>query len=136
MFRIYISLFIFLFFSLRIVHAQSEYQKYCTSPQEESTQLVCALSKNLGVPPLKVVMAMTFAAIDMTGTYCNFSFTKTFIDARMKLYSDNETMKVVTHLVTAYKNKPPPGFTGDKLVFCHMQYETFGPRSDSPFFRR
>ena len=123
-------------FSPLVVNAQSEFQKYCHSPTDQSTKFICNLSQDLGIPPLKVTAAMVFASVEMTGAYCNFSFTRKFIETRINLYNDNEIARAATYLITMYNNKPPPGFTGNKSVYCHTQYETFGPRSTEDFYRK
>ena len=115
--------------------AQSDYNKYCNSPKDQSTQMICSLSRQLGVSPLKVGAGLVFASIEMSGVYCNFGFSRKFLDSRIKLESDLDVTKVVKYLITAYSGKPPPGYTGDDRVFCKMQYETFGPYSKEQFFR-
>jgi len=117
------------------VFASEDYKKFCTNTKDTTTALVCKVSKNLGVSPMKVGGAMVIASIQMTGTYCNFSFTNSFLESRMRLESDQEVASVVRHLITMYKDKPPPGFNGDKKVFCKMQYETLNAQSNSKIFK-
>jgi hypothetical protein len=129
----------FLLFTLALLSfgtfGQSDYSRYCTSPKDLNTQMVCALSKQLDTSPVKVGMAMVFASIEIGGTYCDFGFSRKFLDTRIKVLSDLEVDKVVKFLVSSYSGKPPPGYTGDDKHFCKMQYETFGPRSQEKFYR-
>jgi len=134
MYKKIVLFFLPLFFSSSAI-ASEEYKKFCTNPKDATTILVCAVSKNLGVSPMKVGGAMVIASIQMTGTYCNFSFTNKFLETRMRLESDQETASVVRHFITMYKDKPPPGFNGDKKVFCKMQYETLNSQSSSKIFK-
>ena len=101
---------------------------------DQSTELVCAVSNKLNVNPIKVGFAMVFASVEMTGTYCNFSFSQKFLESRIKVETDQEVAKVVAFLISSYEGKPPPGFNGDRKVFCNLQWQTFGPRSKEKFF--
>jgi len=116
--------------------AQSDYSKYCLGQDHsQSTQLVCALSRKLEIPPTKIGLAMVFASIQMTGTYCKLNFTRAFLDARIKAETDPEIAKASRFLIELYKEKPPPGYNGDDKVFCKIQRETFGPDSQAKFFQ-
>lgn len=119
----------------RVLSANSEFERFCNPPSEPTSQTVCALSKELNVSPLKTGTGMLLASLQITGTYCNFSFTKKFIDMRLKFEADLEIAKVVRHLIASYRDKSPPGYNGDPRVFCKMQYETFGSRSKEKIFQ-
>jgi hypothetical protein len=111
-----------------------EYKKFCSKITDPSTELVCAVSNKLNVDPLKVGLAMVFASVEMTGTFCNFRFSQKFLESRINVETDQEVARVVAFLIGAYERKPPPGFNGDRNVFCNLQWQTFGPRSKERFF--
>ena len=127
-----LSVLIFIL-SIEIVKAD-DFDKFCNPPTETTSKLVCGLAREQRVSPIKAGIAMSMASIQMTGTFCNFSFTQNFLDSRIKVESDYEIAKVVKHLISIYRDKPPPGFNGDPKVFCKMQHETFGPRSTAKIF--
>jgi len=113
-----------------------DYEKYCPENlSDPGTLVVCSVAREINVPPLKVGAAMVLASLQMTGTYCDFKFTRKFLNGRMAAENDLEVKGAVHYLIGRYRDKPPPGYNGDKRVFCKMQYESFGPRSDSPIFR-
>ena len=116
------------------VYADSNYDKYCLTPEDPSVAMICKISKNLNVPVEKTGAAMMFASVDMIGTYCNFSFNKKYLDAKMKIEKDQDIVKATRFLISSYRGKPPPGFNGDRKVFCKMEYEMFGPHSNEKFF--
>jgi hypothetical protein len=111
-----------------------DFDRFCNPPTEMTSQLVCGLAREQRVSPLKAGIAMTMASLQMTGTFCNFSFNQNFLERRMKVENDYEIAKVVKHLISVYRGKPPPGFNGDQKVFCKMQHESFGPRSTAKIF--
>jgi len=110
--------------------------EYCQpTPRDQGTQLVCALSKSTDVSPIKVGSAMALASIQMTGTFCNFRYSQKTAIALMKVEADPEVSKVMKFLISSYRGKPPPGFSGDEKVFCKLQYELFGPGSAEKLFK-
>ena len=124
---------IFCFLAAKPISA-SDSSKLCANPSDPSTILVCNLSREFGISPLKVGTGMVLASVQMTGTFCQFNFSRKFLDWRIKTETDQDIAAVVRHLVTFYRDKSPPGFNGDKKVFCTMQYQTFGPRSNERLF--
>ncbi len=112
----------------------ADYDRVCNSRLDPTTEMVCNLALTLDASPLKVGAGMVMANIQMTGTYCNFNFSRRFLDARLKFETDQENARIVRFLINQYRGKPPPGFNGDPKVFCKITYDTFGPRSRERFF--
>ena len=77
-----------------------DFDKFCNPPTEMTSQLVCGLAREQRVSPIKAGIAMTMASLQMTGTFCNFSFNQNFLESRMKVESDYEIAKVVKHLIS------------------------------------
>ncbi len=116
------------------VKETDEYKKYCSKINDQTTELVCAVSNQLNINPIKISLAMVLASVEMTGTYCNFNFSRKFLDLRIKIETDLEISKAIIFLISTYRGKPPPGFKGDRKVFCNLQWQTFGPRSKENFY--
>ena len=117
-----------LFFTILISQnssANSDYETFCLKRDNPSDKIVCNLSDKLKISPTKVGVGMMLASLEMTGTFCDFDFSDNFLDYRIQQENDIEVRKVVEFLIAFYSNKSPPGFNGDKKVFCKLQYSTY-----------
>ena len=114
--------------------AESSYDKFCRIPEDGNIAMLCKISKSINVPVDKVGIGLIFASVDMIGTYCDFSLSRKYLYSRMKVGSDPEIDKSIGFLMIPYRGKPPPGFKGDKKVFCKVEYDMLGPSSKEKFF--